>query len=227
MVASVLMLLLWLGGGESSKPTAKEALQPFHDLIGSWRGTGIPEGSKKEKQTGSWVETQKWAWRFNGDDVCLVLTIEKGKHFTKGELRPGAERGNYKLLLHTTDQREQRFVGTLTDRVLTLSRTDETTKEVQRLVIRLIHNNRHLLDYEVKPDGKPTFSKRYQIGATKEGVAFAAGDGKPECIVSGGLGTITVTHKGQTYYVCCSGCRDEFKADPEKYIKEHEAKKRR
>ncbi len=29
-----------------------------------------------------------------------------------------------------------------------------------------------------------------------------------------------VTYNGKEYYVCCSGCREEFKADPEKYIKE-------
>jgi YHS domain-containing protein len=23
---------------------------------------------------------------------------------------------------------------------------------------------------------------------------------------------------GKTYYVCCSGCRDEFNANPQKYI---------
>ena len=51
----------------------------------------------------------------------------------------------------------------------------------------------------------------YQVGATKEGVPFAGGDGKPECVVSGGLGTMPVMYKGKTYYVCCSGCRDAFK----------------
>jgi len=59
----------------------------------------------------------------------------------------------------------------------------------------------------------------------KEGVPFVAGDGKPECIVSGGAGTIAVTFQGQTYYVCCSGCRAEFNETPEKYIKEFQAKK--
>jgi YHS domain-containing protein len=29
-----------------------------------------------------------------------------------------------------------------------------------------------------------------------------------------------VTYKGQTYYVCCTGCRDAFNETPEKYIKE-------
>jgi YHS domain-containing protein len=31
-----------------------------------------------------------------------------------------------------------------------------------------------------------------------------------------------VTHKGKTYYVCCSGCRDAFRDEPEKYIREYE-----
>ena len=46
----------------------------------------------------------------------------------------------------------------------------------------------------------------------------------PECIVSGGLGTMKVSYNGKEYWVCCSGCRDEFKENPEKYIKEVEAK---
>ena len=32
-----------------------------------------------------------------------------------------------------------------------------------------------------------------------------------------------VAYQGKTYYVCCSGCRDAFRDDPEKYIKEFEA----
>ena len=68
------------------------------------------------------------------------------------------------------------------------------------------------------------FAPVFQVGATKEGVEFAGDDGKPECVVSGGLGTMPVTYKGKTYYVCCTGCRDAFKDDPEKFIKEAEAK---
>jgi hypothetical protein len=70
------------------------------------------------------------------------------------------------------------------------------------------------------------FARRYQVGATKEGVPFAGGDGKPECIVSGGLGTTAVMFQGKTYYVCCSGCRTEFNENPEKYVREYESKKK-
>jgi hypothetical protein len=90
----------------------------------------------------------------------------------------------------------------------------------------LLHDNRFLYRYEVRQAGKTFFSKQYTVGATREGVAFAGGDNKPECVVSGGLGTLAVVYMGKTYYVCCSGCRDEFRENPEKYIKEQEAKKK-
>jgi len=56
-------------------------------------------------------------------------------------------------------------------------------------------------------------------------VPFAAGSAVPECVVTGGLGTATVTYMGKTYFVCCTGCRDEFNSDPAKYVKDFEAKK--
>ena len=41
----------------------------------------------------------------------------------------------------------------------------------------------------------------------------------------GGAGTMTVSYNGQTYYVCCTGCRDAFLAEPEKFIAKAKAKK--
>src|SRR5262249_61082512 len=108
---------------------------------------------------------------------------------------------------------------------LTLDRKDGDKKQDQRLVISPLHANRFLYDYYVKPSDRGLYTKLYQVGATKEGVPFAGGDGRPECIVSGGLGTIPVTYKGKTYYVCCSGCRSAFNEDPERFIKEFEEKK--
>ena len=49
----------------------------------------------------------------------------------------------------------------------------------------------------------------------------------PKDIVSGGTGTIKVMYKGMTYFVCCTGCRDAFLDDPEKYIREAAEKKKK
>jgi len=209
-----------------AKRSAREALKPFNDLIGSWRGTGTPEGTREEKQKGFWTETVTWSWQFKGADAWLTATFDKGKYFTKGELRFLPDKDAYELTLTTPDKDSLSFVGKLDDGRLTLTRQDDKTKETQQLVVSLLHSNRFVYAYSVKPEGKTLFTKLYQVGCTKEGVDFASGDGKPECVVSGGLGTRTVTYKGQTYYVCCSGCADAFKEEPEKYIKEYEAKKK-
>jgi hypothetical protein len=93
------------------------------------------------------------------------------------------------------------------------------------MVFTLLHPERFLYRYETRPPERSVFTRKYQVGATREGVEFAKGGGGPECIVTGGLGTSTVSYMGQTYYVCCSGCRDEFNANPRKYIDEYNARK--
>jgi len=226
LVVPLLLLALRLGAAdEAPKDSAREALRPFNDLIGSWRGTGEPaQGTREEKMRNFWQETLRWEWQFKGDDAWLKLDVEKGKYFTSGELRPLPQKDRYRLTLRTVDGQTLVFEGTLKEHRLTLERTDEKTKQAQRLVFSLLHFNRHLVRYETKNPEQFGFTAVWQVGATKEGVAFAGPEDKPECVVSGGLGTIPVTYKGKTYYVCCSGCRDAFRDEPEKYIREYEAR---
>jgi hypothetical protein len=225
--AIALLLFLTPGADAPAAPkTAKDALQPFNVLIGSWKGTGTPQqGTQQEKQANYWSETLRWGWTFKGDDAWLVVSIDKGKYFTEGELRYNFEKAQYQLTLTTHDKGTATFAGTLKDKILTLDRTDAGASEDQRLVFSLLHFNRYLYRMETKPKGSEGgYTRQWQVGATKEGVPFADVPKGPECIVSGGLGTMKVSYQGKEYYVCCSGCRDAFKDDPEKYIKEAAAK---
>jgi hypothetical protein len=200
----------------------REALQPFGDLIGSWRGTGtpvVPLGSKAD----FWSETIAWEWQFKDKDAWLKARFDKSKNFTGGELRYVADKDQFTFTVRTPAKETHIYAGSLKERVLTLERQQDG--EVHRLVLTMLHPERHLYRYEVRLAGKVLFAKKYSVGATKEGVAFAGPDGKPECVVSGGLGTSTVSYMGKTYYVCCSGCRAEFNENPAKYVAEFEAKK--
>jgi hypothetical protein len=209
-----------------AKRTPREALRALNDLIGAWRGTGEPStGTREEKQRNFWTEGITWEWQLKGDDAYLKAAFDKGKYFTAAELRYRPDDDKFQLKATTAAKESVTFEGTLKDKRLTLERTDEKTNETQRLVVSLLHFNRYVYTYEVKPAEKAAFSPVYRVGATKEGVAFAGPDDKPECVVSGGLGTIPVSYKGKTYYVCCSGCRDAFKEEPDKYIQEFEARK--
>jgi YHS domain-containing protein len=59
----------------------------------------------------------------------------------------------------------------------------------------------------------------YAMNGNKDGESIAGTSKKPECIVSGGAASIAVSYQGKQYFVCCTGCRDEFNASPEKYVK--------
>lgn len=217
---------LTLAEEKPEKQSSKQALQAFNDLIGAWRGTGEPNGTREEKQRNFWQEKIRWEWQFKDKDVFLRAAFEKGKHWSAAELRYLPEKERYQLTATRADKEKRVFEGTLDKKRLTLERTDAKTKETQRLVLSLLHSNRYVYRYEVKVGERASFREIYRVGATKEGVAFAAGDDKPECVVSGGLGTMPVTYKGKTYFVCCSGCRDAFNDEPEKYIKEFEERKK-
>src|SRR5262249_3656921 len=155
------------------------------------------------------------------------VDCDKSKNFSGGELRYLADKDLYQLTLRTPakDKEPLTFTGRLKGRDLTVERKDDKTGEIQRLLIKMLHTDRFLYSYEVRRSDKAVFSKLYRVGRTRLGVQFAGGDGRPECVVSGGLGTIPVMYMGQTYYVCCSGCRREFNEDPAKYIKEYNEKK--
>jgi ribosomal protein L24E len=216
---------------EPAKPkSARDALQPFNVLVGSWRATGTPEGTQAERQKGFWKETIAVGWKFHKGKAALTFGFENGKHFAAGELTYLSDKDAFQLTVTTPSKDNLTFTGVLTtgkqkEQVLTLDRTDPAGKEDQRLVVTLLHNNRFLYRLETKPSGGGTvYTRKYQVGATKEGEDFASVAKGPECVVSGGLGKTAVTHNGKTYYVCCSGCRDAFKEDPEKWIKEYEAK---
>ncbi|MCI0463189.1 MAG: YHS domain-containing protein [Gemmataceae bacterium] len=228
----VLFLVVLIGqaalpAGAPQKRSAKEAFQAFHDLIGPWKGTGIPTGTREEQQRNFWVEELLWEWQFKGTDAWLKVACTKGKYLEGGELRYLSDKDAYQLTLRTTAKDTQTFTGKLKERVLTLERQDDKSGETQRFVFTMLHPERHLYRYDIKPKGRTLFNKVYQVGCTRQGIEFAKGDGRPECIVSGGLGTTAVNYMGKTYYVCCSGCRDEFNANPGKYVAEYEKKKKR
>ncbi len=207
---------------DSPKRTPKEALQAFNDLIGSWRGSGEPFGTREQIEKGFWQESIAWQWQFKGDDVWLSAAIDKGKYFTAAELRYLPDADRFQLTLHTVAKEDWIFKGALEDRRLTVERTDDKSGDAQRLVISLLHADRYLYRFDVKPADHTAFTQVYQVGVTKEGGSLATVDDGPECVVSGGHGTLSMVYKEKTYYFCCTGCRNAFKENPKKYIKEQE-----
>ena len=226
LVVALAALALPAAGAEAKK-TAKQGLQELHELIGSWKCTGNPLVGPKEERDRFWQEKIAWQWQFKDKDVWLSADVTKGKHYSKFEVRYDPEKAAYLLKATTPQKQTVEFTGKLANKKLTFERTDEKSKRGERLVFQLLHSNRYVLYYEERPADSRSFAQQYRVGSTKEGVPFASVDKGPECIVSGGLGTMAVTYKGKTYYVCCSGCRDAFKEEPEKYVREYEEAKKK
>ena len=116
-MVALLALVLWapVDPPERKPTTAKEALQAVSVLVGSWKGTGTPEGTRDEKQAGLWTETISWVWRFKGDEVWLEAAFEKGKYFSMGKLSYNVEKSAYQLTLTTPDKATLVYTGALKD----------------------------------------------------------------------------------------------------------------
>ncbi len=217
-------VLLLPAGAADKGDDPKEALQALQEYIGGWKGSGVSEKEKSQ----IWKETATWSWRFKAKDVYLSVNMDNSKLFKSGEMRFLPDTGKYQLTLIDKKDGKSVYEGELKKNGLILERKNDAgdTEQIKLGVAgggdRLIHT------FLVRPEGRSLFNKQYQISYTKEGVTFgsAGGEKKPECVVTGGLGTMTVSYMGQTYYVCCSGCRDAFNDNPAKIIAEYKARKK-
>lgn len=203
--------------------SAREALRKLNEFIGEWKGVGGPDKTKLDPRDPTWKESISWSWKFKGNDAWLTMSMKEGNYFKGGELRYLPEKKQYEFVV--TDNKDQKltFTGKRDDKgYLSMEREDPTNGDTQQLIMNSAGDGvRFVYRYAVKPKGRTVFNKIYQVAATKEGEALAAktsGKKGNECIVTGGLGTIAVSYKGQTYYVCCSGCKEAFEENPEKYI---------
>jgi hypothetical protein len=210
-----------LGGDDKAtaddRVKTKKALQEVGDFIGQWSGSG--EAKVAGKNT-LWKEKISWGWKFSKEgDSWIALEIEGSKYFSKGELRYNLKDKKYILKATDKDSKEQEFVGVINKQRLVLERKDDKSGDVHKLTLNTAAEGvRLLIAYDVQTGGKGLAGNIFKVTANKDGESLAGGGKKNECIVTGGLGTITVSHNGKTYYVCCSGCRDEFNDNPQKYI---------
>jgi len=205
---------------------AKKALQDVGDFVGQWNLEGQSKATGKQT---SWKETASWGWKFKDGDAWITFDVKDGKYFTKGDLKYLPEKKLYQLTLADKDGKEQVFTGEYKRQKLVLERKDDKTGDVYRLGMNTLSEGvRFALQYEVQTGGKGLFETKYKAAGTKEGEAFAGGKGnkKPDCIITGGTGTMAVSYKGKTYYVCCSGCKEEFEANPKKYVDAYEKGKK-
>lgn len=205
-------------GPAGGRLEAQAALKPYGTLVGKWRGTGQPERGKTK---GAWREEAAWSWKLSKETAALEATIEKGKYLKSVVLRPGPQPKTYSLDAVLADGSTRTFRGADNGKkALVLAAEGAAGSGVRRITLTPLHETRLLLKLEAQDPANRSYYQLGEVGYTREGIAFAAGDSGPVCIVTEGRGSMKVSYKGKTYHVCCSGCRDLFNENPEAVLAE-------
>ena len=201
---------------------AKEALKALNEFVGQWKGNGESKSGKSEL----WKESAEWSWDLKGAEPALRVKFDGAKQFSEGRLTFLPDKKKYQFVVKDADKKDQTFLGEIKAKKLLLTRDDADTKD--KYTIEMSTNNegaRFVYNVAMQKGGKGIAKRLAEVGLTKEGASLAGGK-KNECIITGGLGTMAVSYAGKTYYVCCTGCRDEFNANPKKYVDEYEKSKK-
>ncbi len=208
------------------------ALKQLGLLVGDWRGIGLP---KRSSRSGAWTEKAGCVWQFKKGTPTLVLTSAKSKLVRRLEIGFDQARQRYTARAQlATEQRARTFVAPVSKdkRKLVFSESvpksasnpdyQPDAKGTHRLTLRLLSEKRVLILVE---RGQSRLRRVAEIGFTRSGSSIVTRKSKGrECVVTGGAGTIAVTHKGKTYYVCCSGCQQAFRDDPEGVLADYRAR---
>lgn len=217
-------------GPNSGRRGDQEALKPYATLVGGWRGAGQVERGRTK---GAWAESADWAWALSTETAALAVEFKKGKYLKSGRLRPGEAPGAFTFETVLPDGSTRRFSGKSASTAspkLVLNADGipgaDAASTPRRITITPLHDTRLVVLLEGQDPDRKTFFRLGEVGYTREGITFAAGDSAPVCIVTEGRGTTQVSYKGKTYYVCCSGCRDLFNEDPEGVLAEAEARQK-
>lgn len=224
---------------DQSRRALLEAMKPLQIMLGSWRGT-----TQKEVGDFKALDTPEWVWDFQTDrnQPAMVMKSEASAYLRSMRLTYLPDSGLFKMTATDADGKVREFEGKFTAPAeefqgddqkmhvkykLELKQTNgESPRDTWQVTFNQQENHRYLV--ELARRSGSNFIRFDTIANQRAGTSFAKSDddyGERECIISGGLGTMQVSYKGKSYWVCCTGCKAAFDEDPVSWIAEFEAKK--
>jgi hypothetical protein len=228
-------------GDDRQSQNVVSALQPFQVLLGQWRWVTKKKFGEFPK-TGEGLE---WVWDFQTDRKLPALVAHSDEHpyfhqvsltyipvDDQFQLTAEEPRGTRRVLrgawLDGAEPREESD-GRKLQRTykLQLTQVEPSEGEQWQVTLNQLDNNQYLVDLKRKSATGSQFGPLDTVRQQRMGTSFAVADSDnpgPKCIISGGLGTMSVTYKGKSYPVCCSGCAAAFNDDPERWLAKLEKK---
>ncbi len=216
------------GDAEDRREADKKALAAVKGYVGDWKGVG---GGRGDSAKDSWGEEAEWSWEFKGGRAAMVITSANGHFYTAGKLEPLDKPGQFKFIGTLPDKKtKEEFTGEVKTEGdnkgdLVLLNDSAPAGRPTRLTLSLVAKGARLVTTYEKSVRKGTYAPMAEVGLTLKGSGFGKSVDMRECVVTGGTGKIAVSYKGQTYYVCCGGCRDEFNENPDKVMAAWKKKK--
>ena len=218
-----------LSKAETNREKVVSGLSQLSFLVGDWRGVAQP---RRGSNSGAWSEKTHTVWRFDEKIPCLLMQLEPGTKSTRIFFAASSETGRPIVELQQPEKPSIALEMTEPEESPASGSTAQTDKSAQdhwvfqsvaepgktrlRFTVRKISDIRMTMLFEESLSSEAAFRRQYAIGMTRAGERLANGNtGERQCIVTGGLGTISVTHAGKTWFVCCEGCKQAFEADPE------------
>jgi len=207
------------GKTAAAKQQSKKALSEFNSLIGGWRGVGM---IRPNSRRGAWLEKAEWIWDFNRGAVAIRYQVTGGKQLTSAVLTWDPSHKQYRAHITFRDKSQRDYTGTLKENELILDSKPDKGGYVHRIRVTRLNPKRTIVRYQKRRTTQSFYTRVAEVGYTRKGTRLAvAGTSGPECVVTGGRGTIRVTYMGKTYYVCCSGCKQAFADDPKGVLAEY------
>jgi hypothetical protein len=221
--------------GEKRSRAVVAALQPFQVLLGQWRWIT----NRKFEGANKSGEDLEWVWDFRHDKAQPSLTAKCNTHpyFKQVWITYLPDEEQYRVSVQPTEGKAREFIGTWTEdgepkeesdgkktqhtHKLQVTQVSPAEGDQWQLVFSQLDNNQYLLTMTRRPQTGKQFGPLDVVRQQRLGTSFAVADSDnpgPKCIISGGLGTMTVTYNGKSYPVCCSGCAAAFKDDPERWL---------
>jgi hypothetical protein len=209
-----------------------QALQPLQIMLGKWRGT-----TQKKFNGFNAVEELDWVWDFRTDRAqpALVTTSDNSQYMRSGRLTYLPREKKYQLTLTPPKGEPKILQGTWEEEPADANGDDDKPQRTYKLALQQVapmeeeqwqvvfnqrDNNRYHVELSRKR-GSGEFMRVDTVGTQRANTSFALNDEDykdRKCIISGGLGTIQVSYKGKSYWVCCTGCKAAFEEEPERWL---------
>jgi YHS domain-containing protein len=207
---------------DAERDAAKAALSEFNSLIGGWRGVGMPQ---RNSNKGAWIEKAEWVWDFRNDAAALRYDVTDGQLLQSALVTWEPEGKRFHVEATFKDDVKRAYEGKAKGNEVVLESKPDEEETVYRMTVTRLNDKRTLVLHEKRKGAQTFYTRIAEVGYTRAGTSLAIeGAGEPECVVSGGKGTIKVTYKGETYYVCCTGCKQAFDDDPEGILADYRRK---